>query len=54
MNVLRRDVTFDLEVQNLSQDIATQPEFAGYTYDWRGLVRVTYWFFAASQAGGTP
>jgi hypothetical protein len=50
----RRDVTFDLEVQNLSQDIASQSAFTGYTHDWRGLLRVTYWFFAGGQPGGTP
>jgi hypothetical protein len=49
----RRDLAFDLEIQNLSQDIATQPAFAGYTHDWRGLFRVSYWFFADWQGKGT-
>jgi hypothetical protein len=42
----RRDLGFDFEIQNLAQDIATQPAFAGYTHDWRGHLRITYWFFA--------
>jgi hypothetical protein len=42
----RPDLAIDLEVENLSQDIASQPEFAGYSYDLRGHLRVTYSFFA--------
>lgn len=41
----RRDLAIDLEVQNLTQDIHSQPAFAGYDYDLRGHLRVTYWFF---------
>jgi hypothetical protein len=40
-----RTLAFDVEIQNLSQDLNTQPEFAGYEHDWRGHVRITYWFF---------
>jgi len=40
-----RTLAFDLEIQNLSQDLSTQPGFAGYEHDWRGHVRITYWFF---------
>ncbi len=40
-----RTLAFDLEIQNLSQELSTQPAFAGYEHDWRGHVRITYWFF---------
>jgi len=45
----RRDLSFDFEIQNLAQDVATQPAFAGYTHDWRGHLRISYWFFAGGQ-----
>lgn len=48
----RRTLTIDLEIQNLTQDLHTQPAFAGYTHDVRGLVRVTYWFFTGRRVGG--
>jgi len=40
-----RTLAFDVEIQNLSQELSTQPGFAGYEHDWRGHVRITYWFF---------
>ena len=48
----RRDLGIDLEIQNLSQDLTTQPTFAGDTYDLRGLVRVSYWFSTGRPAKG--
>jgi hypothetical protein len=47
----RRNLGVDVEVQNLSQEIDTQSAFAGYSSDTRGLLRVTYWFFAGREAG---
>jgi hypothetical protein len=46
----RRNLAFDLEVQNLAQDLHTQAAFAGYTHDFRGHLRVSYWFFAGREA----
>jgi hypothetical protein len=48
----RRDLAFDLEIQNLSQDLTTQPAFAGDTYDLRGLLRISYWFSTGRMAKG--
>lgn len=48
----RRDLAFDLEVQNLAQDLHTQAAFAGHTHDVRGQLRVTYSFFVGHQEGG--
>ncbi len=47
-----RTLSFDVEIQNLSQDLHTLPDFTGYTHDWRGHARITYWFFAGRNVTG--
>ena len=48
----RRNLAIDVELQNLTQDLHTQAAFAGNTFDLRGHLRVTYWFFSGRQAKG--
>ncbi len=50
-----RTLAFDIEIQNLSQDLYTPPGgagFAGYEHDWRGHIRITYWFFSGRNVTG--
>jgi hypothetical protein len=48
----RRNLSFDVELQNLAQDIHTQTAFAGNTHDLRGHLRINYWFFTGRQVEG--
>jgi opacity protein-like surface antigen len=43
---LRRNLTIDLDVHNLSQELHDRGDFAGNSYDLRSYLKISYWFSA--------